>query len=136
PFRTEYKQRLWFLNNTLLEPENLQTLTYPTSSGGTNTYFAFINSQSGGFAVNRFNSVNVQTSLGTFYKPRRPVNTQPSNAAAVLAGANLTSSAYLYDAAYTHAAAPVTSPHTSSKWEIRPAGTTYDYPAYIITSTT
>ncbi len=135
-FRTEYKQRLWLLNNTLLEPENLQTLTYPTSSGGTNTYYAQINAQSGGFALNRYNSVNTQCALGAFYKPRRPTNTLPANAAAVLPGANLTSSAYLYDAAYTHTAAPVTSPHTSSKWEIRPATSTFDYPAYIGTSTT
>lgn len=135
-YRTEYRQRLWFLNNTLLEPENLQTLTYATSSGGTNTYFAFINAQSSGFALNRFSSVNTQCALGIFYKPTRPANTSPSNAAAVLAGASLTSSAYAYNAAYTHTAAPATSPHTSSKWEIRPATSTYDYPAYIGTSTT
>ena len=134
-YRTEYKQRLWFLNNTLLEPENLQTLTYPTSTGGTNTYYAFINAQSGGFALNRFNSVNTQCALGIFYKPRRPTNTLPANAAPVLPGASLTSSAYLYDAAFTHTAASVISPHTSSKWEIRPASSTYDYPAYIGTST-
>ncbi len=134
-FRTEYNQRMWFLNNTLLEPENLQTLTYPTSSGGTNTYYAFINAQSGGFALNRYTSVNTQVALGIFYKPRRPANTAPASAAAVFPGASLTSSAYLYDAAYTHTAAPSTSPHTSSKWEIRLATSTYDYPAYIGTST-
>ncbi len=140
-FRTEYKQRLWFLNNTLLEPENLQILNYTKSDGTTNTYFNFIQSvnsaQTGtGFALGRFNYVNSQVGLGVFYKPRRPVNTSPSSAAVTLPGATLNASAYLYDAAYTHAAAPVVSPHTSSKWEIRPATSTYDYPAFIGTSTT
>ena len=36
-FRTEFKQRMWFLNNTLLDPENLQTLNYIQSTGVANT---------------------------------------------------------------------------------------------------
>ena len=135
-FRTEYKQRLWFLNNTLLEPENLQTLTYKNASGASATYHSFINSQSGGFSVNRFNTVNTLTALGVFYKPTKPANTAPASAAAVLPGANLTGSAYGYNAAFTHAAAPTTKPHASSKWEIRSSLGSYDDPAYILTSST
>jgi hypothetical protein len=134
-YRTEFRTRMWFLNNTLLDPENLQTLTYGTSSGGTNTYYNYIQSQSSGYSVLHFNSVNSQVGLGTFYKPTRPTNTAPPNTAAVLPGANLTGSAYGYNAAYTHSAAPSTSPHTKSKWEIRLASSTYDDPAYILTST-
>ncbi|MDB6173848.1 MAG: Spore coat protein CotH [Chthoniobacteraceae bacterium] len=139
-FRKEYNLRLWFLNNTLLDPENLQTLTYPTSSGGSATYYSFINAQNGGFASARFTAVNSQVNSNTqpapgiFYKPRRPAHTAPSNASAVLPGANLTASAYLYDAASTHTAAPLPSPHTSSKWEIRAANSNYDYPVAVITS--
>lgn len=44
--------------------------------------------------------------LGIYYKPRCPTNTTPASAAAVFPVASLTSSAYLYDAAYTHTAAP------------------------------
>ncbi len=135
-FRTEYKARLWFLTNTLLDPDNLQVITYKNVGGTSTSYFSYINAQSGGFAVNRFNTVNTLTALGTFYKPTRPTNTAPTVAAAVLPGANLQGSAYGYNAAYTHAAAPSTSPHTSSKWEIRTAASTYDDPIHVGTSTT
>jgi Lamin Tail Domain len=134
-YRTEFKARMWFLNNTLLDPENLQTLTYGTTSGGTNTYFNYIQSQSGGYAILHFNSVNSQVAQGVFYKPTRPTNIAPPNAAAVLPGVNLVGSAYGYNAAYTHAAAPTTSPHAESKWEIRRSTGTYDDPAFIATST-
>lgn len=142
-FRTEYKQKLWFLNNTLLDPENLQTLSYGTSSGGTNTFYSQINAKTGGtfggttygFAVYRFLKVNEQTGLGTFYKPTRPTATAPASAAAVLPPTNLVTSAYAYNATYSHTAAPVTSPHTSSKWEIRAVADTYDNPTYVVTST-
>jgi hypothetical protein len=134
-FRTEFQQRLWFLNNTLLEPENLQTLTFKNSGGSTVTYFTQITG-SNAFSVNRFNSVNTQVAKGIFYKPTRPVNTAPTNASAVLPGANLTGSTYGYNAAYTHAAAPTTSPHTQSKWEIRAASGTYDDAVFILTTTT
>ena len=134
-FRAEFKERLWFLNNTLLEPENLQALTYGTASGGTNTYFTFINSHAGGFAIGRFNSVNSQCGLGIFYKPNRPINVGPTNAAAVLPGATLSGSAFGRSAAYTKAAAPDPSAHAASRWEIRAITSTYDYPAYVVTST-
>ena len=141
-FRTELNQRFWLLNNTLFDPENLQTLTYTNGSGTSTTYYNYIQSVTSptthvsGFALGRFNSVNSQVALGIFYKPTRPTNTSPATAAAVLPGANFTASAYVYNAAYTHTAAPSTSPHTSSKWEIRLATSTYDYPVYIATSTT
>lgn len=135
-FRNEYKQRMWFLNNTLLDPQNLQTLKYANASGATVDYYTFIQAQSGGFAVTRFNNVNSLCGLGTFYKPTRPINTAPATASAVLPGASLTASTYGYNAAFTHTAAPTVSPHTKSKWEIRSAAGTYDNPVYIATSTT
>ncbi len=135
-FRDEYKERLWYLNNTLLDPENLQTLTYRTSGGGTNTFFNQINAQAGGFAVARFTAVNSQVSLGIFYKPTRPVHSAPANSSAVLPGANLVASPYGYNAAYTHTAAPNPSPHAKSKWEIRSSASTYDDPVFVLTSTT
>jgi len=129
-FRTEFKERLWFLNNTLLEPDNLQTLTFGTSSGGTSTYLTSI-----GFAVSRFNSVNTQCALGVFYKPSKPVHTAPANNAAVLPGSSLTASAYARVAAYTKTAAPDPSTHVASKWEIRTATGTYDDPVFVTTTT-
>lgn len=134
-YRTEYKARMWFVNNTLYDPENLQTLTYGTSSGGTNTYFNYIQSQSGGYAIGHFNSVNTQVGLGVFYKPTRPTNTAPTNGSVVLPGANLVGSTYGYNAAYTHTAAPTVSPHTKSKWEVRLSTGTYDDPAFTLTTT-
>jgi hypothetical protein len=137
-FRNEYKERLWFLNNTLLDPENLQTLTYQTSSGGLNSYRAYIDSlnSSAPFTTGRWSSVNSQVGLGIFYKPRRPSLLGPSNAAQVLPGTSFTTSAYVYDATLTHSAAPVVSPHASTKWEIRSSTGTYDDPAFVLTSTT
>jgi hypothetical protein len=130
-FRTEYKQRLWFLNNTLLDPENLQTITYISTGGTSNTYYNFINSQGGGFALGRFNSVNTQVGLGLFYKPNRPTATAPAAGAAVLPGASFTATAYASSSAFTHSVPAVPSPHTSSKWEIRAASGNYDSPVYL-----
>ncbi len=135
-YRTEFKQRMWFLNNTLLDPENLQTITYKNSAGTAVTYYSWINAQGGGFATNRFTYVNTTVALGIFYKPTRPTNAVPVNGAAVLPGVSLTGSAYGYNAALTHTAAPTTSPHASSKWEIRAAADTYDNPIYIANLTT
>ena len=135
-YRAAYNERMWFLNNTLLDPDNLQTITYKNNSGTAVTYYAWINAQAGGFALNRFNNVNTQVATGIFYKPTRPVNSAPANAAAVLPGTNFTTSAYAYNAAYTHAAAPGTSPHASTKWEIRASADTYDNPIYIATLAT
>ena len=137
-YRTEFNQRMWFLNNTLLDPENLDTLTYIQSNGTARTYRNYIDSLTPAtpFTSNRFANVNTQVALGIFYKPTRPTHSTPASAAAVLPGASFTTSAYAYNAAFTHTAAPGTSPHTSSKWEIRPTAGTYDDPAYILTSTT
>jgi hypothetical protein len=138
-FRTEYKQRMWYINNTLYDPENLATLTYVNSSGSTVSYYTYISSQTGAFgsnfALNRYNVVNTLTALGTFYKPTRPTNSTPTNGTAVLPGVNFAASAYGYNAAYTHAAAAVTSPHAKTKWEIRAATGNYDNPVYIFTNT-
>ncbi len=136
-YRTQFNQRMWYLNNTLLDPENLQALTYKNSSGTAVTFYSFINAQSGGYSLNRFSYVNSTVALGTFYKPTRPTNTAPTNGAAVLpggTGSSFTGSSYGYNAAYTHTAAPSTSPHTSSKWEVRTSAGNYDDPAYITTT--
>ncbi len=135
-YRTEYKERIWFLNNTLLDPENLQTLTYIRSNGAPQTYFNFINGLGNSFAVQRFASVNQQAGMGIFYKPNRPTNQAPADNAAVLPGATLDASAYAVSSAFAHAAAPDPQPHVASRWEIRASDGTYNDPVFIGTSTT
>ena len=129
-YRAEYKQRLWFLNNTLFDPNNLSTLTFKNSGGSDVTFLSSI----GGFANTRFDYVNSQVGLGTFYKPVRPVHTGPVSGSVALPGANLTASAYDYRAAFTLAAAPTVSPHTKSKWEIRLSSGNYDDPVFVLVS--
>ena len=124
-FREEFKQRIWFVTNTLCDPNNLSTLTYTNASGVQRTYLQ----QIGGFAASRQTYINgtSSTGLGTFYKPVRPVNQLPAVAGNlipnVLPGASLTGSVYVH----SKTAAPVA--HASSRWEIRLANGTYDAPA-------
>ncbi len=124
-FREEFKQRIWFVTNTLCDPSNLSTLTYTNASGVQRTYLQ----QIGGFAAARQTYINgtSSTGLGTFYKPARPVNQSPAVAGNlipnILPDADLTASGYVH----SRTAAPV--PHAASRWEIRPANGTYDAPA-------
>ena len=115
-YRADYRQRMWELNNSFFDPANIAALGYP---------------QFASFYTARRSNVNTQlASFGTYYKPNRPTNQQPVNAAIVLPPTNLVSSAYVHG----NTANP--SPHTSSKWEIRAVTGSYDDPAFVITTTT
>jgi hypothetical protein len=114
-FRAEYKQRLWQLNNSFCDPENLLALGFGTTS------------KAYPFALLRQASVNAQLGLGPYYKPTRPANASPAAGSAVLGGAALRSSAYAH---------PNEKAHLATKWEIRTASGNYEEPVYAVTSPT
>ncbi len=113
-YRNEFKERLFVLNNTLLNPTNISAL-------GFTSYRTW--------ADQRFASVNSQLALGVFHRPNQPVALSPSGGQAVLPGATLQSSAY------THSAAPAPA-HASTTWIIRQADSTWAEPVFKVTSTT
>lgn len=112
-FRDEYKQRLWWLNNTDLHPDTLAAngLTHPNLV----TY-----------APARLQAINDQT-FGAFQRPKRPTNLSPTAGESVAGQASLVSSAY----AHTLAQA---SPHSASYWEIRSENGSYRFPIFAQTS--
>lgn len=112
-FRDEYKQRLWWLNNTFLHPENL------AANGLTHQNL-------GSYAPARLQNVNDQT-FGVFQRPKRPTNVSPSGGESVIGTARLVTSGY------EHTLSPA-SPHTSTYWEIRRAEGTYRDAVYAVTS--
>jgi Calx-beta domain/Lamin Tail Domain/CotH kinase protein len=114
-FRTEFRQKMWELNNTLLDPVNLDALGFPNTSQ---------------FASQRQAVVNNELGLGVYQKPNRPTNIAPADGAIVIA-----SNATLNSSAYTHSGGGA-SPHSATKWEIRSASGTYLDPVYVLNSTT
>jgi hypothetical protein len=64
-YHEEYRQRLWELNNSLLDPVNLGALGFTNAAN---------------FANTRRTNVNTQLGLGTYNKPARPTNIQPPTA--------------------------------------------------------
>jgi hypothetical protein len=101
-FNTEFKQKMFILNNTLLTDSNLRL------SLGINW---------GQWQIDRFNSVNTQLGLGTFFRPNKPVNQAPANGATALPPAMLTGSTY----SHTGGTIIGARAHTKSKWELREA---------------
>ena len=114
-FLTEYKQKLWKLNNSTLDKANLVALGFTTSS----SCYTFAN-------VRQAN-VNTQLALGTYYKPVTPTNSSPSSGGVVLSGASLATSAYSH---------PNGKAHTSTTWVIRSSAGNYEEPVFATTSTT
>jgi hypothetical protein len=112
-YRNEFKERLFLLNNTLLNPTNISAL-------------GFANYRT--WADQRFASVNSQLALGVFHRPNQPVALSPSGGQAVLPGAALQSSAY------AHSTAPAPA-HASTTWFIRHADSTWSAPVFKLTST-
>ena len=110
-YRSEYRQRLWELNNTLLDPDNLAAMGL---------------SEAAGFALLRRGQVNSQLGLGEYTKPNRPVALAPVNGAAESLGDSLSAPPFVHPAG-THAA---------TKWEIRSASGDYLEPIFVVTSTT
>ena len=111
-FRTEYQKRLWELNNSFFDPTNLTALGLTTASK---------------FATNRRAYINSQlAALGTYYKPLRPTNSYPANAATVVSATNLVTGAYAHPQAAAQAA---------TTWEIRTAAGNYEEPLLRVTTT-
>lgn len=113
-FREEYKQKLWLLNNTLLNPADYAS----------NGWSSFQN-----FGNGRIASVNSQLGLGVFQRPLRPTNSAPANGQAALPPAVLAATPYL------HSASPPPA-HGSTTWMIRHVNGTYAAPVFRRTSTT
>ncbi len=112
-YRNEFRQKLWELNNSLLDPVNLNALGYPNSAT---------------FATQRQTNVNSQLGLGAYTKPARPTNSSPATGSIVISTtANFTTSAYSH---------PGGSAHVNTKWEVRAAGGNYANPVFLLTSTT
>ncbi len=111
-FRSEYKQRLWELNNSVLDPVNLTALGLTQATTFAKTRQASVNSQLG--------------SMGTYTRPDRPVSLFPADGAAIAGTTNLVTSAYTHPSGVAHAA---------TRWEIRTASGTYEEPLVRETST-
>ena len=113
-YRQEFKERMWWLNNTVLHPENLTALG--------------IDSRIRTWANARFKSVNTQCGLGIFERPGRPINVSPADGQVVVPFASLQASEY------THSTNPIGS-HTLTTWTIRSAEGSYYTPVYELTTT-
>jgi len=104
-FRTEYKEHLYYLNNTLLTPESIGRI-------GLTGYTAF--------ARGRQSNVNKQ--CGRVKVPSQPAALQLTGGASVYAPAMMTVSAFeSTDKAATHA---------ETIWEIRAADGSFTYPVF------
>ncbi|MEO0017800.1 MAG: hypothetical protein RLZZ522_1083, partial [Verrucomicrobiota bacterium] len=114
-FREEYKQRLWQLNNSFFDPENLLAMGFKT------TDHCYI------FALQRQANVNTQLGLGTYDKPDRPSNTVPAANGTAAPGTSLSASAYSH---------PNGTAHAATTWQIRSATGNYEAPLFSVTSTT
>jgi len=104
-FRTEYKEHLYFLNNTLLTPENVKRM-------GLTSYV--------NFAQGRRDNVNKQ--CGKVNIPARPTAHKLTGGSSVYAPATMSVSAFeSFDGAVTH---------DSTLWEIRSADGSFTYPVF------
>jgi hypothetical protein len=113
-FRTEYRERLFLLNNTFLHPDNISAMG-----------FASIRP----FANARHTNVNTRCALGVFQRPNRPFNLAPSGGTAAFPGDSLVSSPYAHSD-------PNVPAHASTTWIIRRGDSTYARPVVRLTSTT
>jgi len=112
-FRDEFRARAWWLNNTLLDPQNLAALGLPGSTRN--------------WAVNRQRNVNQQLRMGDFTRPLRPTNTFPETGAVISPGASLVVSPYLYSTN------PV-SPQAATVWQLRGATNSWLEPVLTLTN--
>ena len=112
-YREEYKQKLWLLNNTLLNPAGF-------AANGWSSLQAF--------ASSRLASVNQQLALGVFQRPAQPVNLMPVATTSAFPPATLTASAYGHSD-------PNPPAHALTTWIIRRANGGYTNPAVRVTST-
>lgn len=112
-FRQEYKERLFWLNNTLLHPDNLKNvgLTYDSVPA---------------FSRARLTNVNKQVNLGVFHRPNEPIPLAPLGGESVLPGARLRAGIY------SHTATPAV-PHATTTWRIRADTGNWSEPLYSVT---
>ncbi|MBI2949911.1 MAG: lamin tail domain-containing protein [Verrucomicrobia bacterium] len=113
-FRDEFRQRAWFLNNTVLHPDHIAALRLHTAIRS--------------WSSNRFRSVNTQLGLGVFERPLKPVNLAPAPGASVSPFVGLESSAYKYSTN------PVPG-HLSTTWTVRSAKGSYYDPVFRVVTT-
>jgi hypothetical protein len=113
-YRAELARKAWWLNNTVLHPENLAALG--------------VHAALRTWSTNRFANVNRQCALGTFQRPARPVNLSPANKRPAPPGSQLQVSAY------AHGTNPAPA-HLSTTWRVRRAGGDYYAPVFLSTST-
>ncbi len=113
-YREEYKQRLWWLNNTLLHPD------YLAASGLTHPNLVT-------FGPLRLAEVNRQTGYGSFERPARPAGLSPQGAESVAGAVLLSASPYGHSL-------PLPPAHASTFWEVRSATGTWWDPVYSATS--
>ncbi len=111
-FRQEYKQKLFLLNNTLLNPTNIVALGFGSFSN---------------YAAARFASINSQLGLGPFQRPRQPMNREPAPSQGVLPPRSLAASPY------SHTTDPAPA-HASTTWWMRATNGTYAAPVFKLTS--
>jgi len=110
----DFKQRAWWLNNSLLHADNLSSL------GLSNSFLTF--------AKLRLTSVNNEAKLGVFPQPLRPTNLS------LVHFAPATSLSFLRASSYAHTTNPI-SPHAATIWSIRHSAGTYYEPLFLYTST-
>ncbi|MBN8247563.1 MAG: lamin tail domain-containing protein [Verrucomicrobia bacterium] len=113
-FRDDFRIRAWWLNNTLLDPQNLAALGLPSSTRN--------------WAVNRQRNVNQQLAMGDFTRPLRPTNSFPEPGAIIGPGASLVLSSYRYS----------TNPvvlHAATVWQLRGASGSWFDPVLTVTNT-
>ena len=104
-FRTEYKEHLYYLNNTLLAPDNIKRM-------GLTSYV--------NYAQGRWDNVNKQ--CGKVNIPTQPMARKLTGGSSVYAPATMAVSAFESgDGAVTHA---------STLWEIRSADGSFTYPVF------
>jgi hypothetical protein len=119
-YESEYKQRLFALNNTLLSPASVTAIAgaYGTTVPDTN------------WLNQRFASVNTQCGLGTWFAPSQPVNTSPANGGSIIPPASLTASPYAHTSGNTSGG----NAHAMTRWEIRSSDGSYGAPVYNVTT--
>ncbi|MBI1841655.1 MAG: CotH kinase family protein [Verrucomicrobia bacterium] len=121
-FRTEFKERLFVLNNTLLHPDNLDALGYGhfLAPGDRITMRRF--------AETRQPHVNQQLGLGAYRCPRTPVNGDPRGGSELSGPLRLEASPYV-------SSEPGGAGHVSTTWVVRTRDGDYAFPVARITST-
>lgn len=120
--RVAFLAKLWDLNNSFCDPDNLTANGFTVATAFAKVRQAQVNSQ-----INTKLTALGLTQYGTYTKPVRPTNASPATGAKILTATNLTTSAYSHPSSVAQA---------STKWEIRTASGTYEEPLLRVTSTT